>query len=171
MVNRVSIRWDVTVVVVIVIVVVVIVVVVVFMDIIDPRNLPLKFCQNRVSNSWDIDDVEFPVVVVGGGGGVKSFSCQTQLLLCWVVVELGMWQFKYFWIIRWGVGVWLNCYFFPNFSQIYFDASLPPLIKIDCKIRSHIYKISIWQSVSSIDIPHQPCYFISQKRVRSLPTQ
>ena len=48
------------------------------MDFIDPRNLPLKFGENRVSNSWDIDDIEFPVVV---GGGVKSFTCQTQLLL------------------------------------------------------------------------------------------
>ena len=46
-----------------------------------PRNLRLKFGQNRVSNSWDIADVEFTVVVVvggGGGGGVKSFSCKTQ---------------------------------------------------------------------------------------------
>ena len=62
------------------------------MDVIDPRNLPLKFGQNRVSNSWDIDDIEFPVVV---GGGVKSVSCQTQLFyveLSWVVVELGLWQ-------------------------------------------------------------------------------
>ena len=57
------------------------------MDVIDPRNLPLKFGQNQVSNSWDIDDFEFPVV--GGGGGVKSFSCQTQLLLCWVELSWG----------------------------------------------------------------------------------
>ena len=34
------------------------------------RNLPLKCGQNRDSNSWDIADVEFPVVV--GGGGVPS---------------------------------------------------------------------------------------------------
>ena len=40
-----------------------------------PRNLRLKFGQNRVSNSWDIADVEFPV---GGGGGVKSFLRKTQ---------------------------------------------------------------------------------------------
>ena len=36
------------------------------------RNLPLKFHKNRVSNSWDISDIEFVwvvVVVVGGGGG------------------------------------------------------------------------------------------------------
>ena len=38
-------------VVVIVVTVVVIIVVVVFMDVIDPRNLPLKFGQNWVSNS------------------------------------------------------------------------------------------------------------------------
>ena len=30
-------------------------------------------------------------MVVGGGGGVKSFSCQAQLL-CWVEVELGLGQ-------------------------------------------------------------------------------
>ena len=34
------------------------------------RNLPLKFHQNRVSNSWDIADIEF--VWVGGVGGVHS---------------------------------------------------------------------------------------------------
>ena len=34
---------------------------------VDPRNLPLKFCQNWISNSSDIEDVEFPVVVVVGG--------------------------------------------------------------------------------------------------------
>ena len=39
----------------------------------------LKFGQNRVSNSWDIADVEFSVVVVVlGGGGVKSFLRKTQ---------------------------------------------------------------------------------------------
>ena len=38
-------------VVVVVLVVVVIVVIFVFMDVIDPRNLPLKFGQNRVSNN------------------------------------------------------------------------------------------------------------------------
>ena len=51
------------------------------MNVIDPRNLPIKFGQNRVSNSGDIDDVEFPVL--GGGGGwwwwvvvvVKSHFC------------------------------------------------------------------------------------------------
>ena len=32
-----------------------------------PRNLPLKFGQNRASNSWDIADIEFSVVVVVGG--------------------------------------------------------------------------------------------------------
>ena len=40
-----------------------------------PSNLSLKFGQNRASNSWDIADIEFVVVV---GGGVKSFSCKTQ---------------------------------------------------------------------------------------------
>ena len=35
-----------------------------------PRNLPLRFGQNRTR---DISDIEFMVVVVGGGGVVKSF--------------------------------------------------------------------------------------------------
>ena len=61
--------------------------------VVDPRNPPWKFGNNRVGNSWDIADVEFPVGGGGGGGGggVKSFSCQTQLL-SWVEVELGLWQ-------------------------------------------------------------------------------
>ena len=47
-----------------------------------PRNLPLKFGQNRAGNSWDIADFEF--VWVGGSvvvvvGGVKSFLRLTQL--------------------------------------------------------------------------------------------
>jgi len=48
-----------------------------------PRNLPLKFDQNRVSNSWDIADIECVWWLGGVGGGVvfKSFSCQTQLML------------------------------------------------------------------------------------------
>ena len=38
-----------------------------------PRNLRLKFCQNWFSNSHDIADIEFVVVVGGGdGGGVQS---------------------------------------------------------------------------------------------------
>ena len=45
-----------------------------------PRSLPLKFEQNQVSNSWDIADIEFLWVVVGGGGGVKSFLRKTQPL-------------------------------------------------------------------------------------------
>ena len=42
-----------------------------------PRNLPLKFGQNRASNSWDIADFEFVWVVVVGGGE-KSFLRKTQ---------------------------------------------------------------------------------------------
>ena len=44
---------------------------------IDPRNLPLHFGQNRISNSRDNNDVDLTVVVVVGGewwlgdGGVK----------------------------------------------------------------------------------------------------
>ena len=49
-----------------------------------PRNLPIKFGQNRVSKSWDIAGIEFSVVVGGGGGGggggwcAKSFFRKTQ---------------------------------------------------------------------------------------------
>ena len=39
---------------------------------------------NKLGLNWglaelgNIADIEFSVVVVGGGGGVKSFSCKTQ---------------------------------------------------------------------------------------------
>ena len=81
--------WDISVIVFIVllVVIIIIVVLVVYVVIVDPRNLHLKFGPNRVSNSRDIAEVEFLVV----GGGVQSFSCQTQLL-SWVVVECGLWQ-------------------------------------------------------------------------------
>ena len=48
-------------------VVIVIVVVVVQVIAVDPGSLTLKFGQNRISNSWDIDDLELLVVVVVGG--------------------------------------------------------------------------------------------------------
>ena len=62
----------------VVVVVIVLAVVIVFVD---PRNLPLKFGQNRFNNSWGIADIEFAVGGGGGcGGGVQSdFFCQTQL--------------------------------------------------------------------------------------------
>ena len=45
------------------------------------RNLPLKFHQNRVSNSWDIADIEF-VWWVGWVGGVQShFIVKPNLVL------------------------------------------------------------------------------------------
>ena len=63
-----------------------------FMDVIDPRNLPLKFGQNQVSNSWDIDDVEF--VLVGGGGGrwckFIFMSNPTFVWLGWVELWLSL---------------------------------------------------------------------------------
>ena len=52
-----------------------------------PGNLILKFHQNRISDSWDIADIEF--VWVGGVGFAKQFSCQTQLRLNCRWVELG----------------------------------------------------------------------------------
>ena len=48
----------------------------------EPGKLRLKYGQNRMSNTWDIDNIEFLVVVVAHIGGVKSFSCKIQLLLC-----------------------------------------------------------------------------------------
>ena len=55
-----------------------------------PMNLHLKFHQNRVSNSWDIANIEFVWV----GGYAKSFSCLTQLkvMLGWVELWLS-WGF------------------------------------------------------------------------------
>ena len=46
------------------------------------KNPTFRVGQNWVSNSWEIADIEFVVV---GGVGVKSFSCQTQVL-SWVGV-------------------------------------------------------------------------------------
>ena len=58
-----------------------------------PMNLRLKFHQNRVSNSWDIGNIEF-MWVGWGGWYAKSFSCLTQLkiMLGWVVLWLS-WGF------------------------------------------------------------------------------
>ena len=44
-------------------VVFVVVVYVVVIVVVNPRNLPLKFGQSWVSNSWDIPDIEFVVSV------------------------------------------------------------------------------------------------------------
>ena len=59
------------------------------------RNLPLKFGQNQMSKSWDIADIEFPVVVGGGGGGVKSFLwlrlCMVELWLSWSFDSMLAW--------------------------------------------------------------------------------
>ena len=60
------------------------------------RNPPLKFHQNRISNSWDIADIEF----VWGGwmGGVCKviLSSNPTVVLCWVGALTTCWQF---WII------------------------------------------------------------------------
>ena len=60
--SAINVRWNIAFVVVVIVVgdVVVIVVHVV----VDPRTLSLKFGLNGVKSSWDIDDVELPVVVV-----------------------------------------------------------------------------------------------------------
>ena len=45
-----------------------------------PRNLPLKFGKNRISNSWDIRDIEF-AWGGGGGGGVCTVIFVSNLQL------------------------------------------------------------------------------------------
>ena len=58
------------------------------------RNIPLKFHKKQVSNRWDIADIEF--VWVGGGGGVYKvilMSNHAYVMLGWVEVELGFWQY------------------------------------------------------------------------------
>ena len=53
------------------------------------RNLHLKFYQNRVSNSWDIANIEF---LWWWWGVCKSFSCLTQPKVMLGCVELS-WGF------------------------------------------------------------------------------
>ena len=52
------------------------------------RNLPLKFHQNRVSNSWDIADIEFVWWGMRSHFRVKPNRCVG------VEVRLGFWQLK-----------------------------------------------------------------------------
>ena len=55
------------------------------------RNLPLKFHQNQVSNSWDIADIEFCGGVVCK---VIFASNLTKVMLGWGWAELGLsWGF------------------------------------------------------------------------------
>ena len=50
------------------------------------RNLPLKFGQNRVSNSWDIVNIEFFGGDGGDGGGgsgvLSHFRVKPNFRLC-----------------------------------------------------------------------------------------
>ena len=74
-----------------------------------PGNLPLKFGQNRVNNSWYFTDIEF--AVVGGWVEVVVLDCKVIFIsnppgyfrfrLTWVFIELGLWQLYtwYFFII------------------------------------------------------------------------
>ena len=63
-----------------------------------PMNLCIKFHQNRVSNSWDIGNIEFVWWGMGGGVVCKVIFVSNPTLgyvrLSWVVVELGFWQLK-----------------------------------------------------------------------------
>ena len=69
------------------------VVIVVIIVVINPRDQPIKFGRNHISNRWDIADVEFPVE--GGWWWwckVIFVSNPTLVMLGWVVVGLGFWQ-------------------------------------------------------------------------------
>ena len=66
-----------------------------------PRNLHFKFGQNLVSDSWDIADIEFVMVLTGGqvggcvgglsenGNKAISASIEAGVELSWVEAELG----------------------------------------------------------------------------------
>ena len=76
------------------------------------RILCLKFHQNRVSNSWDIADIEFLWWWLGGGVVCKVIfvSNPTYVRLSWVVVELGFWQyFDRAWVVRWCGSNFMSC--------------------------------------------------------------
>ena len=55
------------------------------------RNLPLKFGQNRVSNSWDMLCLNYLPGWVGGENGNKAISASigVEVELSWVEAELG----------------------------------------------------------------------------------
>ena len=48
-----------------------------------PRNLPVKFHQNRVSNSWDIAGIEFAVLggglLLGQANLIRRIACSPPL--------------------------------------------------------------------------------------------
>ena len=79
------------------------------------RNLPLRFHQNRISNSWDIADIEFlwwVVVVVGCGRVCKAIFVSNptyvELSLSWVGA-LTMHEDVVSMRILWKPGSWLPC--------------------------------------------------------------
>ena len=63
--------------------VVVIIVVVVVHVVVDPTNLPLKFGLNRARNSYDMNDIEFVVVVCGGWWSKVIFVSHPTFELSW----------------------------------------------------------------------------------------
>ena len=75
-------------------VVVVIVVVDGLVHVVDPRNLPLKFSQNRIRSSWDIDDVEFPMVGGGWWWKVIFVSNPTFVMIGWFNLWLSLGWYK-----------------------------------------------------------------------------
>ena len=113
----------------------IIVVVFVFVD---SRNLPLKFGQNRDSNSFDIAEIEFPVVViVVVGGCVKSFSCQTQLYYVRLSWACGIKNLKINQSNPLG-SIWIDCNWFwqcglPSFNFRTVYASRLVKVFCDCK--------------------------------------
>ena len=74
-------------VIVVVVLYVVVLIIVVLIVVVDPTNIEMKFGQHWVSYGWGIAEKVFVVVLVVGGE-LQSFSCQTQLLLCYVGDEL-----------------------------------------------------------------------------------
>ena len=92
-----------------------------------PRDLSLKFHQNRVSNSWDITDIEFLWVV----GCAKSFLCQTQAC---VEVRLGFWQLS---VCLIGISMffsaydWLKGWNVVQRHEIFYNIATPVLMSID----------------------------------------
>ena len=120
------------------------------------RNLPLKFHQNRVSNSWDIADIEF----VWWGGGVESFYCQAQPC---VEVRLGFWQSftKSYRVIKSNTE---SC----NGIQRYVESYSAVLYSIISYAKSHRVKWSnkksyrVIQSYSESNFSHTESYKVMQ---------
>ena len=87
-------------------------------------NLPLKFHQNRVSNSWDIAGIEFLWWV----GCAKSFYGQTQHC---VEVTQHSWLPKnhYEYLSRLGMGSFIILFLFGGYNKILFILNVPKILQ------------------------------------------